>query len=360
LAALAISVPIQGALVAGRGLGSITEDGVAALAVGDGVGTAILVTTAGLLAMIITAGLPYAGPAKRVACGGAIVAPLGFVLSGHTRTMSPAVAGYLADALHLIGATLWFGGLIGVVWVVRRRRRDDDPFGAAEAIATFSGWAASITAVVVVAGIALSWIEVGSFDALTTTTYGRLLLAKVAVVAVVLAVAAWNRFRLVPQVAAAAIEDPPADDGAGWRRLIRLVRAEVALLAVVLVLTGVLVNVTPAKAANGSGVVTVSAPLGEGTMDVTVDPAEPGRNDIHIFLYDAQGRPADEYDSAAISLELPSEDLGPFDRTPIDAGAGHFQLVGTPLALGGDWSMTVTVKPDRFTEQQATVTFPVG
>jgi copper transport protein len=274
--------------------------------------------------------------------------------------MSPAVVAYLADLAHVLAAAVWFGGLIAVVVAVRRRRADDEPLEAAGAIATFSGWAAITAGVLIVAGVVLSWIEVGSLDALTTTLYGRLLLAKVALVVVVLGAAAWNRFRLVPRVAAAAIEEPPVDDASSWTTLLRLVRFEVALLVVVLMVTAVLSNVTPAKVSVDKGPVTVSAPFGEGSMDVTVDPAKAGRNDIHIYLFDADDRPDGQYDEAAVSLELPSKGLGPFDRKPVRAGNGHFQLVATDLPLAGRWSMTVTVKPDRFTEQKATVTFTVS
>ena len=129
---------------------------------------------------------------------------------------------------------------------------------------------------------------------------------------------------------------------------------------VVLAITGVLSNVTPAKDAVDTGPVTVTAPLGRGTVDVTVDPAKAGRNDIHLYLFDAEGRPDDRFDDAAVTLELPSQGLGPFERTPVDAGNGHFQLVATDLPLAGTWSLTLTVKPDKFTEQKATVAFPVS
>jgi hypothetical protein len=33
--------------------------------------------------------------------------------------------------------------------------------------------------------------------------------------------------------------------------------------------------------------------------------------------------------------------------------------VATELPLAGTWELTITVKLDRFTEQEATVTFPV-
>ncbi|CAN5878273.1 hypothetical protein BH23ACT2_BH23ACT2_13940 [soil metagenome] len=44
---------------------------------------------------------------------------------------------------------------------------------------------------------------------------------------------------------------------------------------------------------------------------------------------------------------------------PVRAGPGHFQAVGTDLDLAGEWELTIRVRPDRFTEQTATITFTV-
>lgn len=359
LVAIVAQIPLQAALATGRGLGAALDGAVLGLALADGQGIAALVSAVGLLAIVITAGLPFEGIARKVAVGGAGAAALGFAITGHTRTMTPPVLGFSADVAHLAAGAVWFGGLIAVLGAVRRARKAGDPHAAAGAIATFSGWGLVTSAVVVATGSALAWISVGGLEALTSTTYGRLLLAKVAAVAVVLVVAGWNRFRLLPRVAAAAIEEPPRDDAAAWRTLNGLVRSEVALIVVVLCLTGVLTHVTPARSAARSGPVTVTAPLGSGTVDVTIDPSRPGRNNIHAYVLTASGRPADRYKTATMRLSLKAEDIGPLDRTPVRAGPGHFQLVATELALAGDWDLTITVKPDRFTEQSATVTLPV-
>jgi copper transport protein len=350
LASLVGQALLQAALVTGRGLGAITEPGVLELVLGDGFGLAAVIALIGLLAVLITSGLPFEGAARAIALTGAVVAPLSFALTGHTRTMEPAAVGYSAALVHLLAATVWFGGLGAVASTVRRRRRSGDVLGAAEAVADFSAMAAVAAGAVVVAGTVLSWIEVGGLGPLTGSTYGRLLLAKVAAVLGVLAVAAWNRFRLVPVVARDALADPGSGESVAWRRLSTLLRVELGVLAGVLVLTGVLVNVTPGKASLDRGPVTATAPLGEGEMEVTVDPASPGRNDVHIYLFDAQGRPDDRFDDATVRLELPEQGLGPLDRDPVRAGPGHFQLIGTDFTLSGTWTITVTVKPDPFTE----------
>ncbi|MBX3283787.1 MAG: copper resistance protein CopC/CopD [Actinobacteria bacterium] len=371
LLAVVLQVPVQASLATGQGLGAIGQEGVLGIALADGVGWSIAISGIGLIALLVTAGLPFRSNVRLLALAGAALAPLGLVVTGHTRTMSPAVVGYLADAAHVAAGAVWIGGLGALLAVVRRRRADDDVAGAARALATFSGWAGAVVAVVVAAGLALTWLEVGSLRALTSTTYGRYLMAKVAVALAVVAGAAWNRFRLVPAIVADADadadaeadeedEDAALDAARRWRVLQRVVRLEVVGLVVVLGLTAQLANTTPARTSVVPGVQSASAPLGSGTLEVLVDPARPGRNDVHAYLLDSKGRPDDRFDSAEMELAVPAEDVGPLVRTPVRAGPGHFILVGTDLELAGDWTLTVIVKPDRFTEQRATVGFRVG
>ncbi|MCU1358390.1 MAG: Copper resistance protein CopC [Acidimicrobiales bacterium] len=363
LAGVVLQIPIQASLATGTGLKAITESGVVGLALADGVGWAALVTAIGLVGILVAGGLPFEGAPRWVALVGAAIAPLGFALTGHTRTMSPAFVGYVADLAHLAAGAAWLGGLLALAIVIRARRAAGDDAGAAEAVAQFSGWAALVLGSVIVAGTAMGWIEVGSLHALTSTTYGKVLLVKVGVVALIAAAAAWNRFRLVPAVSPAAgiegEEQPVEVPARAWSSLVRIVRFEAIGIVAVLALTGALVNITPARTAVGSGPVAVSAPLGSGSVQVDIDPARVGRNDIHAYILDRLGRPTSRYTTATFSLSLPAEDLGPLDRTPVLAGPNHFQLVGTPLSPGGTWTLTITVKPDRFTEQKATVSFRV-
>lgn len=359
-----LQIVVLAALATGNGLTSILDPGVLGLVLGDGIAAAFGLALVALVALAITKGLPFEGPARVLALAGSLLAPSAFVITGHTRTMEPAVAGYLLDTVHVLGATVWFGGLAACVATVDRRHRANDTMGSAEAVASFSGLAAVASSLVLGAGLGLGVVEVGSLPELTGTTYGRVLIAKVLLIAIVIAIAGWNRFKLVPAVARDALNEAPGSVVAGqsrpWLKLMMLMRAEIALLVVVLGVTGALVNITPAETSRTTGPASVSAELGEGTVSVTVDPARPGRNDVHIYIYDAQGRASADYDSAEISLELPDQDLGPFNRDPVRVSPGHFQLIGTDLPLGGKWTITITVKPDRFSETSASVTIPVG
>ena len=69
-----------------------------------------------LLALLVTSGLPFRVQVRRLALTGATLAPLGLVVTGHTRTMSPAVVGYVADAAHVAAGDLAAAGALARWW----------------------------------------------------------------------------------------------------------------------------------------------------------------------------------------------------------------------------------------------------
>jgi copper transport protein len=386
--ALALQVPVRASLATGRGWGSVSEAGVLGRSLGDGMGWALGVSIVGLVLVGIAAELPFRGPVRVIALVGAGLAPLGFALTGHTRTMSPAAVAVAADLAHLAAAGVWFGGLVALIGLVRRRRAGDDVVAAGEAVAGFSGLAGVALLLVALTGATLGVIEVGGPGPLTTTTYGRLLLAKVALVALVAAAGGWNRLRLVPVLApgwsgtgegtddadGAAVDavdmtdvgdrggdpgaDPPVVGGLAahdprWRTLTRILRLEVAALVVVVGITAVLVNVTPARSIATD--VTTSAPLGDGSLNLTVDPARAGSNQVHLFLFGPDGTPDDRHRAATVTFTLPALDVGPIQGEAIRVGVGHFQVDGADLSIAGSWVVTVSVQPDRFSRVEAEV-----
>lgn len=167
---------------------------------------------------------------------------------------------------------------------------------------------------VAVTGSALSWLEVRALRALTASAYGRTLVVKVALAAAVMAVGAYNHRTLVPAVtripprvhvtadterapvpAGGSGDAPPVTAGTAraGKLLGRTVRLEVIGLALVLATTGVLVALQPAADAAGiTAPFSATVPLGEDTLDLTVDPARAGVNQIHVYLFDASRRPA--------------------------------------------------------------------
>ncbi|MFE9626658.1 copper resistance protein CopC [Streptomyces sp. NPDC006527] len=96
-------------------------------------------------------------------------------------------AAMTSSVLHLLAMAAWLGGLTALLTLLRR--------GAlpAAVAARFSRLAAASVAVLAVTGVYQSWRGLGSLDALTDSSYGRLLLAKLAAVALLLTAGSLSR-----------------------------------------------------------------------------------------------------------------------------------------------------------------------
>ncbi len=181
-AGVLVGLPISAALGTGGGLGSIFDDGVLSAVLGEGVGWSVALAIGGLA--LVVGGLAIGAPAP-VVLTGAVAAALSFAASGHTRATDPAWRATLADAGHLLAAAVWLGGLVLLWQTLRRRNRDPDAETVVTAgmVARFSSIAGIALIAVALAGSVLAWEEVRTLDALTSTTYGWVLIAKVALVA---------------------------------------------------------------------------------------------------------------------------------------------------------------------------------
>jgi copper transport protein len=176
-------------------------------------------------------------------------------LAGHAGSGPAAPLGLAADGLHLAAVSVWLGGLALLLTAVLPRR---DPVELRQVLPRFSRLAFGAVAVIVTTGLVQSWRQVATLDALAATQYGRLLLAKITLVVLLLAAGAVSRAlvhrRLLPTSALVARADGPGaarldPDLDTVARLRRSVGLEIAIAVVVLALTTVLVATNPARQA---------------------------------------------------------------------------------------------------------------
>jgi copper transport protein len=166
---------------------------------------------------------------------GALLLIGSFAFIGHAATATPRAVSTLAVMAHAAATALWCGGLLGLVVTLQVRRRYVRPLHAGLVAARFSVLATVGVTLAAVAGVALSSVRLERVDELWTTGYGLVLLGKVAAVAVVGALGAYNHFRLVP-----ALRRGGGSAAANHLRRVGLV--ELALLTVVAGLTSALVG----------------------------------------------------------------------------------------------------------------------
>jgi len=138
-----------------------------------------------------------------------------------------------ADAVHGLAAGIWIGTL-GVILTIGRRTfaADSSRDLFAAQIRAFSPMAIVGVIALVSMGTVLAWTHLTTWSDLWTITYGRLLAAKIALTAVVLAVGFVNWRKGIPVLGTES----------GSRGITRLARVEVGLAMGVIVLTALLVN----------------------------------------------------------------------------------------------------------------------
>jgi copper resistance protein D len=117
-----------------------------------------------------------------------------------------------SDALHLLAAGAWLGALWPLARLLAHARRAADASAlafAARVTRRFSILGVVSVGALILTGAANAWYLLGSVPALFGTGYGRLLLAKLALFAAMVAFAARNRLRWTPDLRAASGECAP-------------------------------------------------------------------------------------------------------------------------------------------------------
>ncbi|MCM0620884.1 CopD family protein [Nocardioides bruguierae] len=313
----------------------------------------------GLLALTVLLRRDAGATAARaaLAMGGlAVVAP---ALSGHTRAASPQAVAIAADAVHLLAGAAWLGGLVALVLALSAPDEQDE---AATVLGRFSVLAGGLLALVAVTGTLGAWLVVDGWSALLGTSWGRVLLVKVAVAVVVVALAAWNRFVLVPRLRAASRRER----GARTRPVLRVAVAEAVLLVGVLGLTAVLVDqvpeiVEPAAAAATGPVTGVLENSGGEDLAVAVElsPRAVGPVTVTIRVTDAAGVPTEGLEPPRVRLlggDGEGPDLGLVPLTPVSTGTYAGQVT---VPTAGEWDVEVSLRTGEFTNPVAVLTFDV-
>ena len=157
----------------------------------------------------------------------ALATTLPLALQGHAAGSSNHSQAVNSLLVHLIGASVWLGGLLTLVFLARVVDRQRLSVLTARystlALFAFVGVAAS--------GVVSGWMRVGNLDALFGTGYGQLLMWKTGALLALGVFGAIQRTRLIPRI---------ADSVAGQRAFIWFVLAELAVMGLASGIAGAL------------------------------------------------------------------------------------------------------------------------
>lgn len=158
-------------------------------------------------------------------------------LSGHAAAAPTLqIAALTADALHILGGGGWLGSLFFVLLVgIPIALRGDKPEcwqRVAALVNAFSPTALAFALLTAITGVFAAWLHIATLPELWQTRYGQILLLKLGVLSVTAGIGLYNWQRVRPVLDAGPV---------GTRRLRRSSAAELALGAVVLLITAILV-----------------------------------------------------------------------------------------------------------------------
>lgn len=384
-AALAVEFVLQGPYAAGRGLGRALDPTL----LGDTLDTSFgrwhliaIVLVLGLGAATVFRPASARRPAALVVAAAAWLVVLTAVAAGgHAGVQAPVWLGLPVTVLHLLTMTTWIGGLAVLAGSVLAGSvpassvpASSVPAGSVPAAGGEPGadvaWADSVlplfsrVALLCVIGLGVTgtyqaWREVGSWWALGHTTYGALVLVKIALFLVLVGLGAVARGRVRswpgPERGPGPLDAAMAAGArriAAARRLRAGVVAEIVIAVAVLGVSGVLVAEPPGRnAVRPEPPVAVTAPLtASRSATVVVTPGRHGLVDVAVSV-----TPGPRVQALTLTATQAARSIGPLP-VPLVSAAGGYHATAVDLPVAGAWTFTITVQTSAFDIATATPT----
>lgn len=283
-----------------------------------------------------------------------------FSLGSHAAAVTGSGWAILGDWLHLIAAAIWLGGLVLLALILWELHADQSTATAAALrglAARFSVIATLAVFALTVTGIFSSFVQLRSFSQLWTTTYGWMLLAKLALIGVTLGIALLNH-RFVS--GRAAYTWTPTGD----RPFVRRVWIEAIISLVLMVVVAILVQ-TPVPLPPANPALAPNTPFqalltaDDLTIHLLVTPNQPGVNIYQAHLYHEDGSAIGDVQLVRLFFAHQAVEMGQSSLDLVAVGGDLFSGEGAHQNLSGPWSVSVYVRrrglDDALVETTATM-----
>jgi copper transport protein len=290
-----------------------------------------------LLLAALASALALAGWRWSTGCALVLVG-LALAASGHASNAQPQFVTRPSVFIHGVAVTFWVGSLI--------------PLLANKSTTTLQRFSRIVPlpiALLVVSGLTLAAIQLGSPSAIPATPYGRIFAIKMLLVIALLALAAWNRWRLTP--------------GAAHQALARSIAVEIALVFMVLgVVAGWRFTPPPralAEAAAAAEPLHIHIHSEKAMADVSVSPGRAGPVSVSLAIQDGEFA---ELPAKAVTLTLsnPAAGIEPIRREARHLDGVIWRVDGLIVPAPGVWNAKVDILVSEFSQVtlQAPLTIP--
>jgi copper transport protein len=318
------------------------------------------------VAVAVTAGMAWgrtrealARAALWAALAGAFLYLLLVSLVSHAGAVEGSFWAVTADFVHLAAAAVWIGMLAQLGLLLAWARRDVPDSVRTPLLAghlqRFSVLAAVSVIALLATGTFSALTEVPAWGALVDTSYGRVLLAKLALIGLLLPVAALNAVVLRPRALRKVASSGREALERLRRWLTRAVWLEAALAVGVLAIVGVLTQYPTARVTvesqeflRESTQVVVgyesTSQAGDLGVNISVSPNTVGANSYQVYLFPQPGQPLAEVLQVRLRFKPPDPTLGPSEVIAEEVNPNYFKASGAFFASTGDWEVEVYVR----------------
>jgi copper transport protein len=291
-----------------------------------------------------------------LACTGAFAAGAVTLLipgdAGHAAQTPPRGLALGLDWLHLASASVWIGGLVGLIVLALATAPVSRVAALAVTVPRFSVVAIGSVALLLGSGIWASVLHLPTLGSLWETSYGQALIAKIALLATALALASVNLLRTRPALQRSAKD--PDRAAANGTLLRRLVTGEAVLLVGALLAAAILTSLAPpskalaqigrADARVGPGPVTRTVRRGNYRLDIRVTPnqaAVPNDFAVRITRDNQPVRNAD----VTVTFAMLDMEMGQQEYRLSETSPGFYSHNAPALVMVGHWGLNYTVTP---------------
>jgi copper transport protein len=272
--------------------------------------------------------------------------------AGHAAQTAPRALSLLLDWLHVASASIWMGGLIGLLVLWRTLAPSTRAAGLSVAVPRFSNVAFVSVMVLLGSGIGATIIHMPTIASLWQTSYGQAILVKAGLLAVAMLGGAVNLLITTPRLKAAQ-RDPERGNSAA-RLLRRTVRAETLLVVSALFAAAVLSSLAPPAAALakegsalahvGPGRVASTVHKNGYTLQVLVSPNKAVTTNSFALKLTKNGVPVE---GADVTLEFSMLDMQMANQEYQlkETSPGVYSHPAPALVMVGHWGLGFNVTP---------------
>ena len=292
------------------------------------------------------------------ALGAAVAVILAPAVSGHAGQTSPRGVAIPVDWIHIAAGAVWIGGLIGLL------------------VITFTGWVPALVRVVprfsivaffsvmalIGAGIGNSLFHLPTLASLWETSYGKMVLVKIAVLAIAMLVASLNFLRNAPRLRAAE-RRPDLVPGAA-KLLYKLVAVEVGLVVGIIFCAALLTSLAPpsqalaqagqAKASVGPGPANRTVEVNGYTVQLQIAPNRAAVDNAFSIKLTKDGRPVTGA-RVTTGFSMLDMEMGTQSYNFRETAPGVYSRSSPALVMVGHWGIAFQVEPPG--QQPFTVLF---